>query len=65
VDHTAGIADVEGLLAGIARRLRCAEHPKTIGEARRPGFSGRYLKQVVSDPQQFLAECWDRKVMHS
>ncbi|MBR7836164.1 hypothetical protein KDL01_23000 [Actinospica durhamensis] len=59
------VADLEALLAGAARRLPCAGHTETIGEARRPGYSGRFLKQVVSDPETFLREHWDRRVLRS
>ena len=63
VTKESGIDDVGALLAGIARRLNCAGHRETIGEARRPGgYSGRFLKQVVSDPDRFFAQCWDRQV---
>lgn len=57
--------DIEGLIADAARRLPCAGHRETIGEARRPGFTGRFLKQVVADPEAFLREHWDRKVLRS
>jgi ribosomal protein L16 Arg81 hydroxylase len=59
------VADLEALLSGAARRLKCAGHSETIGEARRPGYSGRFLKQVVADPELFLRECWDRRVVRS
>lgn len=59
------VADLNALLNGAARRLKCAGHPETIGEARRPGYSGRFLKQVVSDPERFLRECWDQRVVRS
>jgi len=55
----------ERLPVNAARRLPCAGHAETIGEALRPGFSGRFLKQVVTDPKAFLREHWDRKVLHS
>jgi hypothetical protein len=56
------VPNLETLTQLVAKRLRCVGHPESIGDAVRPEFSGRYLGQLVSDPQEFMTNTWDRAV---